>query len=196
MNRRVPRTCVRSWIGFACTHETRRPSPNTWLKAPMRKLMAFLPKCNVFSFLPSVNFHEYENYLDFSCRYIPAVRFYPWLCSSNYSFDLDKTDSEIYKLYLWKKYEIILKKNFRSFSQRLVLSFPLRQSHSRQFFNKQGEMARSAKFEPVLLTGSSNSFEKRRYIAWKLCPSSEVAESVYFVHIITVLNCWWFKNEN
>lgn len=93
MNRRVPRTCVRSWIGFACTHETRRPSPNTWLKAPMRKLMAFLPKCNVFSFLPSVNFHEYENYLDFSCRYIPAFRFYPWLCSSNYSFDLDKTDS-------------------------------------------------------------------------------------------------------
>lgn len=117
MNRRVPRTCVRSWIGFACTHETRRPSPNTWLKAPMRKLMAFLPKCNVFSFLPSVNFHEYENYLDFSCRYIPAFRFYPWLCSSNYSFDLDKTDSEIYKLYLWKKYEIILKENFRSFSQ-------------------------------------------------------------------------------
>lgn len=117
---------VRSWIGFACTHETRRPSPNTWLKAPMRKLMAFLPKCNVFSFLPSVNFHEYENYLDFSCRYIPAFRFYPWLCSSNYSFDLDKTDSEIYKLYLWKKYEIMLKENFRSFSQRLVLSFPLR----------------------------------------------------------------------
>lgn len=95
MNRRVPRTCVVESV-LACTHETRRPSPQYLIKSTDEKADSFPPQSNVFSFLPCISC------LRKLLRFLMSIhlRFHSilGLCSWNRNclFDLDKVDSEKY----------------------------------------------------------------------------------------------------